>query len=217
MVISARQPYDCEGSVDGHFWIHEPTGIVRQCKITSRGFKWVFVWFKGSGGSAYSFSVVHDGDLVVTTDSVVGFTGNDNFTSSHVSIGYPNGSPAYNIPGWIATLHQEFYWTGSSWILCRSSNWITNAETSSYLNVSVMSGSRHPCGPGWYGTWIAAAAYGPTEGWVGGWVWSGIAECGQVYGAASIGDEPRYQPGPPTSPPPPPRRPATPAGKRGPR
>lgn len=73
--------------------------------------------------------------------------------------------------GYLAVAFDLYKWTGSSWALCRYTNWYYNSTDTSQFILYAYYGSSPPCGNGYYATYGGNFEY--NGGWHGGWLWSG--------------------------------------------
>jgi len=80
--------------------------------------------------------------------------------------------------GWAAVRLDVYKWTGSSWVVCRSTNWKYGATGTNQWGPwgpgEVFDyGGSSSCGPGYYGTLAYSYVLDGTATWRGGSSWSG--------------------------------------------
>lgn len=94
-------------------------------------------------------------------------------TITTYSICTPTGYSMRTMPtGWMALHPQLLLWNGTGWNMCHDFGWSYNSDPVVQNSVEAEGLGLEPCGPGYYGLYIAVYAWDGAT-WRGGWVFSG--------------------------------------------
>lgn len=168
---SAQPPYPCNPTTDGETYYEADTRIVWRCTyVPGIGWRWEPQGvFHSHGWSYYTGS----SDCTWNESGFKPGGGGTSFGEVY-SLRSRYSSPCDAIwnrpPGYLLARLNFWRWTGSTWALCRDSDYLTNHSAAWGMRVYWWF-AQPPCGDGYYGT--TAGSWAWNGGWHGGWGWSG--------------------------------------------
>jgi hypothetical protein len=165
---ASGQTPPCDGRYEGQRWVDPQSDIEFECKfVIGFGWGWHVPTPKPPDEESSEQFTYDSADLDVYNLAVIAGRsfGSAKMVYSRAGDGV---TPLLRPAGWISTRTQQYFWNGTSWVVCRDTSWYYSVyETHSW--VLGLKSASPTCGAGWYLTYGGGFVWDGSA-WRGGWL-----------------------------------------------